>query len=70
MDGKAEYAIAGTYREFLDWSNGRPERRRVEFLTRERAQALLDKGARKGKLHRIGMWERSDARDLAERLEA
>jgi hypothetical protein len=64
-----EYAIAGTYREFLDWSNGRADRRHIEYLTRDRAQALVRQGARKGKLHRIGMWERSEARELAEKLE-
>jgi hypothetical protein len=64
-----EYAIAGSYKEFLDWTDGRAERRRIAYLTKERAQSLLDRGARKGKLHRIGMWERSEARELAERLE-
>jgi len=64
-----EYAIAGNYREFLDWTNGRADRRRIAYLTKELAQNLLDRGARKGKLHRIGMWERSEARELAEKLE-
>ena len=65
-----EYAIAGSYKEFLDWADGRRERRRVAYLTKERAQTLLTRGARKGKLYRIGMWERSEARELAEKLEA
>ena len=65
-----EYAIAGTHREFLDWVARKPERRRITFLTKERAQDLVDRKVRKGKLHRIGMWERSEARELAEQLEA
>jgi len=67
---KPEYAIAGTHREFLDWVARKPERREIAYLTKERAEALVNGGGRKGKLHRIGMWERSEARELAERLEA
>jgi hypothetical protein len=67
--GAPEYAIAGSHREFLDWAARQPGRRGITYLTKELAQSLLDRGARKGKLHRIGMWERSDARDLAEKLE-
>ena len=65
-----QYAIAGSHREFLDWAARHPERRGITYLTKELAQRMLERGARKGKLHRVGMWERSEARELAERLEA
>lgn len=65
-----EWAIGRDYRTFLDWTVGHPERRRVSFLTAERARLELDRGASKGRLHRLEGWETSPARELAERLEA
>ena len=69
MEFAQEYAIAGSYKEFLDWTDRRKERRRITYLTRQLAETLLKQGARRIKVHRIGMWERSEARELAEKLE-
>ena len=65
-DDRPQYAISGTYAEFLAWCNEEPRtRRRVTFLDRpERAV-----GRAPGVLHRIGPWESSPAREAAERLE-
>ena len=65
-DDRPQYAIAGTYAEFLAWCNEDPKtRRRVTLLDMpERA-----KGRAPGVLHRIGTWQTSPARDAAERLE-
>ena len=70
MAERAEYAIAGSYREFMEWRAQDPARRkRVIFLgTAERAEQLAT-WVPKGVLHRIGTWETSPARDAAEALE-
>lgn len=67
------YAIAGTITEWYDWyrtwRQGHPDVE-VRYLTRDRARAYLRAGMPRGVLHRIGTWERSPARELAEQLEA
>jgi hypothetical protein len=65
-DGRPEYAIAGSYSEFLRWRSEDPKARaRVTFLaTAERAE-----GREPGVLHRIGTWETSPASEAAEALE-
>jgi hypothetical protein len=68
MEQRPEYAIAGTYRDYMVWKPTYPAP--VSFLTRERAEQFLAAGVPKGKLHRLAGWETSDARELAERLEA
>lgn len=64
---KPEYAIAGSYADFLHFRRTLP--RYVAYLTRERAEQLLAKGAAKGRLHRLPGWETSEARAAAEQLE-
>jgi hypothetical protein len=64
-----EYAIAGTWLEYHNWKRQHPELGIVSYLTKERAEILLAKGAPRGVLHRAPGWETSDARELAERLE-
>ena len=63
---RPEYAIAGTYAEFVAWCNEEPRtRRRVTLLDMpERAR-----GKPPGVLHRLPGWETSAAREAAERLE-
>jgi hypothetical protein len=53
---RAEYAIAGTYREYLAWRSEDPKgRARVTFLnTAERAEQFAA-SARKGTVHRVGV---------------
>lgn len=66
-----QYAIGGSYADFIQWRKADLKARRyVSYLTRERAQILIELGARRGMLHRLPGWETSPARDLAERLEA
>jgi hypothetical protein len=66
-----EYAIAGSFGEFMIWRSGdREGRSNVIYLaTAERAEQAARTGSR-GVVHRIGSWETSPARDAAERLEA
>ena len=66
---KPEYAVAGSYREFMVWAREEKSRGSVSYLTKERAAELVDQGAAKGVLHRIGKWEESPALDDALRLE-
>lgn len=73
MDRRAtepEYAIAGSFGEFMIWrSADREGRCHVIYLgTAERAEQAVLKGSR-GIVHRIGAWESSPARAAAERLE-
>lgn len=65
------YAIAGSFGEFMIWrSADRKGRSKVVYLaTAERAEQAARTGSR-GVLYRIGTWERSPAREAAERLEA
>jgi hypothetical protein len=65
---RPEYAIAGTYREFMEWQR-RHAQTDVRFLTKERAEMYLARGARPGVLHRIGNWQTSPALDAALSLE-
>jgi hypothetical protein len=67
---EAEYAIAGSFGEFMIWRSGdREGRSNVIYLpTAERAEQAARAGSR-GVLHRIGSWRTSPARDAAERLE-
>ena len=62
-----EYAIAGTYLEFMRWvRENRKERSAVIFLnTPERCE-----GREPGVLHRIGNWQESPALEAALKLEA
>jgi hypothetical protein len=69
IDAKPEYAIASEYRVYMEWRRTHREGF-VSYLTRDRAQLLVDRGAPKGILHRLEGWETSEARELAERLEA
>ncbi len=63
----AEYAIAGSYLEFMEWRKTDLDARRgVVYLTPERAELRTERG----RLHRIGSWERSPALEAALRLEA
>lgn len=63
----AEYAVAGSYLEFMEWRQADLEaRRHVVYLTPERATAHTEPGT----LHRIGSWQRSPALEAALRLEA
>jgi hypothetical protein len=65
-----EYAIAGSFGEFMIWRSGdRKGRGNVIYLaSAERAEQAARTGSR-GVLHRIGSWKTSPARDAAERLE-
>jgi hypothetical protein len=67
-EGKPEYAIAGSYGEFVEWLR-HYARTDVCYLTKERAELYLARGAPKGVLHRIGNWQKSPARVAAEALE-
>lgn len=69
IDAKPEYAIAGSWLEYHNWKRQHPELGIISYLTKERAEILLAKGAPRGVLHRAPGWETSDARELAERLE-
>jgi hypothetical protein len=64
---KPEYAIAGSYADYMVWKRTHPSS--VSYLTRERARIMIDRGAARGVLHRLSGWESSPARELAERLE-
>ena len=61
-----EYAIAGSYYEFMTWvKEDKKHRSGVIFLnTPERCQ-----GREPGVLHRIGNWQESAALEAAEGLE-
>ena len=67
-----EYAIAGSYLEFQQWRRADPKKRgKVIYLhSAERVESMLAQGVPKGVLHRIGAWETSPARTIAEQLEA
>ena len=66
MLGKPEYAIAGSYTEFMRWrSEDVKARGGVIFLNTPE----LCEGRAPGVLHRIGTWECSPAREAGERLE-
>ena len=62
-----EYAIAGSYYEFMTWvREDKKNRSGVIFLnTPERCQ-----GREPGVLHRVGSWEQSPAFPAALKLEA
>lgn len=61
-----EYAIAGTYTEFMRWRAEKPkERAHVIYLVPERLE-----GREPGILHRIGTWENSPVLERALELEA
>jgi hypothetical protein len=64
---KPEYAIAGSYADYMVWKRTHPSS--VSYLTLERAEQLVARGAQRGVLHRLTGWESSPARDLAEQLE-
>ena len=65
-----EYAIAGSYQEFVEWRRQDPELRGdVIYLFNARRAEELAVWAPMGKLHRIGTWETSPAREVAEKLE-
>jgi hypothetical protein len=65
--GVQQYAIAGTYREFMAWRREDLEGRGgVIYLTAERAAQHTEPGV----FHRIGTWQESPALEAAERLEA
>ena len=62
-----EYAVAGSYMEFMAWRKDDLEaRKRVIYLTAERAAEHRTLGT----LHRIGTWQDSPALEAAKRLEA
>jgi hypothetical protein len=67
-----EYAIAGTYAEFLRWRGEDLEQRaHVTYLGSVKRVQLLVRWARpRGVLHRIGTWESAPAREAATQLEA
>lgn len=63
---RPEYAVAGSYSEFMAWRREDLEaRQRVIYLTPERARASREKGV----VHRIGSWMSSPALEAAERLD-
>jgi hypothetical protein len=64
---KPEYAIARDYHTYMVWKRTHPAP--VSYLTLERAEQLVARGAQKGVLHRLNGWESSPARAMAERLE-
>ena len=71
MRRRPEYAIAGSYREFLDWRRADPGKRdAVMYIFSEEQARELASWAPKGVLHRIGNWRASPARSVAEQLEA
>ena len=61
-----EYAIAGSYAEFMAWRNeDREVRKNVVYLTLERTLGRTEKGV----LYRIGAWKDSPALEAALALE-
>ena len=61
-----EYAVAGSYSEFMRWRQDDLEaRRNVVLLTAERVPHFTEPGM----LHRIGAWEQSSAMPEALRLD-